>query len=645
MENIYENLLRILKQYDGLSAENGSLYKNKVQELCLKNDEKLIELLLSDPKCKEHFFSQVGDATIFNKDELIKLVYSKKFLPDSYTKFSEKIGLANEDEFIVKNQEVVLNWPYKDCILEGGMTKEEKGRDEIFWNEVIAPEHITRLKSPKAFMNGKRIDAKGSKRLNDFSRGQDGTIEDNLIIKGNNLLALYSLREEFAGKVKLVYIDPPFNTENDSFKYNDQFNHSSWLTFMKDRLREARKLLRPDGIIFVHCDDIEQAYLKVLMDEVFGRENFVSNVAVKSSTPSGTKTAHKEKTLIKIKDHLIVFRKDNIKLNPQYSRSINWDKHYNHWFDPVEAMELVPLRNILKKEKVKEENYFNTEAKDFREFYLRNSEKIVCLSGYKNTKIKEECRKKPNEIIKFGDCYYRDKRMIQPLSKSIKKVIIGGYKMGDDIAQLVCDFWQDIDFNNTQNEGGVSLPTGKKPETLLMRIIEMATSPGDTVLDFFLGSGTTAAVAHKMGRQYIGVEQMDYVDDIACERLKKVVKGEQGGVSKIVEFGGGGNFVYLELAEWNQKWVKEIKQAQTKRKTKGLWGKLKKHAFLSCKIDVRKVDKNAKEFDDLSLDDQKKFLLDCLDANHLYINYSEIEDQDYAMKPEDKELSRSFYRK
>ena len=181
-----------------------------------------------------------------------------------------------------------------------------------------------------------------------------------------------------------------------------------------------------------------------------------------------------------------------------------------------------------------------------------------------------------------------------------------------------------------------------KPESLMHTIISMATSPKDIVLDFFLGSGTTAAVAHKMDRQYIGVEQMDYVEGTTCERLKKVVKGEQGGISKLVKNRGGGYFVYMEIAEWNQKWKGEIREVKTREKSQEILGKIKKHAFFSYDVDLGKLNERNKEFDALSLQEQKKILFDCLDANHLYINFSEIEDEDYGMKNADKELSRSF---
>ena len=165
------------------------------------------------------------------------------------------------------NTDVVLDFPYKDCVLEGEMTKEDAGKEEVFYNEVIARDEIDTLLAPKALVNIEKYDADGEHTVDSFSD------EDNLIIKGNNLLALHSLKERYAGKVKCIYIDPPYNTGNDSFKYNDRFNHSTWLTFMKNRLEIARELLADDGVIAVHIDDNEGAYLNILLDNIFGRES------------------------------------------------------------------------------------------------------------------------------------------------------------------------------------------------------------------------------------------------------------------------------------------------------------------------------------------------------------------------------------
>ncbi|MCG2699299.1 site-specific DNA-methyltransferase, partial [Candidatus Parcubacteria bacterium] len=249
MKNIFEQLTDLLKKDERLVSQDGVLLKNQTQELARKNDPELIKLLLSDKAIKQHFFFEVEKTLIFDKEKFVRFISNKQFLPDSYTAFKNKIGLTAGDEYVSENKEVVLAWPYKDCVLEGGMTKEDQKRDEIFYNETLAPDDINRLLDAKVFTNFKRIDKKGEHKLDGFKRNEKGTIKDNLIIKGNNLLALASLKKEFAGKVKLIYIDPPYNTGNDGFQYNDSFSHSSWLVFMKNRLEVAKELLQNDGVI------------------------------------------------------------------------------------------------------------------------------------------------------------------------------------------------------------------------------------------------------------------------------------------------------------------------------------------------------------------------------------------------------------
>uniref|UniRef100_UPI000AB71158 site-specific DNA-methyltransferase n=1 Tax=Tepidanaerobacter sp. EBM-38 TaxID=1918496 RepID=UPI000AB71158 len=177
-----------------------------------------------------------------------------------------------EGKLISQQSDVTLVWPYKDCVLEGGQTKEDQKRDEIFYNETLAPDEVNRLLYPKVFTNAKRYSENG---VEDITEIDDA---DNLIIKGNNLLALASLLRRYEGKVKCIYIDPPFNTGKDSFKYNDRFNRATWLTFMRNRLMIAKELLSDDGVIFVHADYNEIHYLKVLMDEIFSRENFLNDI-------------------------------------------------------------------------------------------------------------------------------------------------------------------------------------------------------------------------------------------------------------------------------------------------------------------------------------------------------------------------------
>ncbi len=289
MQNLLEDLKKSLKKEERFTVE-GELLKNKIVESALKLDECLIKLLLSNKKLKEHFFTKVDEATIFDKDKFVKFISNKQFLPDSYTAFKNKIGLTEGDEYISEKKDVVLSWPYKDCVLEGGQTKEDVKRDEVFWNQTLAPDEIDRLLDPKVFTSAKRVDKDGKHDFDKFNRRKDGTISDNLIVKGNNLLALHSLIKKFAGKVKLIYIDPPYNTNNDSFGYNDRFNHSTWLTFMKNRLEVAKELLAKDGSIYVQLDYNEVHYFKVLMDEVFGNNNFQREIIWYLSGAAGYKS-------------------------------------------------------------------------------------------------------------------------------------------------------------------------------------------------------------------------------------------------------------------------------------------------------------------------------------------------------------------
>ena len=333
---LYQILESQLKKEPNYVSDNGELKKWVVLNKAQNFDEELIGLLLDNSDLKQKFFIEVKSALIFNQNLFIQFLEQKNYLNDSYTQFKNKVGLSIEGKYLKQRNEVALVWPFKDCILEGGQSREEDKREEIFFNETLAQDEITELLDPKVLTNAKLFDKDGEKDFIQFNRNEKGTITDNLIIKGNNLLALHSLKKEFAGKVKLIYIDPPFNTGNDSFGYNDSFNHSTWLTFMRNRLEVAKTLLRNDGLLFINIDDIEEAYLKILCDEIYGRENFINVISVKSSTPSGTKTAHKEKTIIKQKDLIIVFKKSGtINLTPQYTKRDKWDTHYSIFIDII----------------------------------------------------------------------------------------------------------------------------------------------------------------------------------------------------------------------------------------------------------------------------------------------------------------------
>ena len=288
---LYQTLESQLKKEPNYVSDNGELKKWVVLNKAQNFDEELIGLLLDNSDLKQKFFIEIKSTLIFNQNLFIQFLEQKNYLNDSYTQFKNKVGLSIDGKYLKQRNEVALVWPFKDCVLEGGQSREEDKREEIFFNETLAQDEITELLDPKVLTNAKLFDKDGEKDFSQFNRNENGTITDNLIIKGNNLLALHSLKKEFAGKVKLIYIDPPFNTGNDSFGYNDKFNHSSWLTFMKNRLTIAKELLSVDGNIFIQIDINEIHYLKVLCDEVFGKENFVEELIWAYGSPSGGRAA------------------------------------------------------------------------------------------------------------------------------------------------------------------------------------------------------------------------------------------------------------------------------------------------------------------------------------------------------------------
>ncbi|HQG09310.1 MAG TPA: site-specific DNA-methyltransferase, partial [Candidatus Pacearchaeota archaeon] len=511
MENLLDNLKSLLKKDERLVSE-GELLKNKIIELALKLDKELIELLLSDEKIKEVFFKQVGEATIFDKDKFIKFVSNKQFLPDSYTAFKNKIGLAADDEFISEKKEVVLSWPYKDCVLEGGMTKEEQKRDEIFWNEILAPDEISRLLDPKVFTNAKRIDKNGEHKLDNFKTDENGDIKDNLIIKGNNLLAIHSLKKRFAGKVKLIYIDPPYyfheNKSEDTFNYNTNFKLSSWCVFMKNRLEVAKDLLSKDGAIFIQIDDDGLPYLKVILDELFGIENCITTIAVKVTSESGVKVSANKPVRVK-ETILCYFKSSDWKYNRQFVIDGTYDPNYSYFVENPDQepsrWKIVNIKDkflkITKNKKISEEDLYNFQIKyknnifSVRDISKELKEKYFSTNKNRFVVLKKE--NKPTILWKNGEVIFFSNKVRTINNKEFS-------------VKYLSDIWIDISWDGIAKEGGVTLKRGKKPERLLERIIDMSTNRGDVVMDFFMGTGTTCAVAHKMGRQYIGVEQLDY---------------------------------------------------------------------------------------------------------------------------------------
>src|SRR5690625_2106584 len=266
---IMQEVEKVLKNFKDKYYINNKVNKARVIEDIDNYDVNLISAMLENKAIKLNFTTKIDEHILFKTNKFIELFQADEYWEDSYTKYSKKIGLNANGTFLDEASEVVLDFPYKDTVLKASMSKEHTDKEDLkpnepFLNEVIAREEIDVLLDRKILVNGKKYTEDGEEEVTEFSE------DDNLILKGNNLLALHTLKDKYAGKVKLIYIDPPYNTGNDSFLYNDKFNHSTWLTFMKNRLEIAHELLSNDGSIWVNIDDDESHYLKVLCDEVLG---------------------------------------------------------------------------------------------------------------------------------------------------------------------------------------------------------------------------------------------------------------------------------------------------------------------------------------------------------------------------------------
>jgi adenine-specific DNA-methyltransferase len=670
MQNLLKDLTELFTKDDRLVSE-GKLLKNKVIELALKMDADLIKHLLKSEPIKKHFFTAIDDILVFDKIKFQKFVSNKQFLPDSYTAFKNKIGLVNEDgDYLSESKEVVLAWPYKDCVLEGGQTKEDAKRNEIFWNETLAPDEIDRLLAPKVLTNFKKYDNDGESQLTgkeeiDFSK-------ENLVIKGNNLLALHSLYKRFVGKVKLIYIDPPYNTGNGSFQYNDSFNHSTWLSFMKNRLEISKKLLVKEGAIFVQIDYHEAGYIIPLMDQIFGRDNFIQLISVKTASPAGFKTVNPGP--IDVTEYILFYTKDRSafyfeKAYVPVSYDENYDKVIVNIEDEPTNWVLESLRDIIYKEndieigKSPQASAKNAQKKwgsfwqiirqqVMAEYALNHADKIVSIRDpHKPTEKLKSLLEKSKQNRNY--VYTYDKTG-DPSGSGIGYVINGGalsfysnkIKEIDGHltpTELLTDLWTDISWDGIAREGDVKLKNGKKPEKLLRRIIDICTKENDLVLDFHAGSGTTLAVALKMKRKFIGIEQLEYGENDPMQRLSNVVNGEQSGISKAVNWKGGGSFAYCELMHHNEAYIARIRKSNTTKDLLTIWNEMQEKAFISYKVKPETINENISDFEKLTIDEQKHFLVEILDKNQLYVNYSEIDDMEYGVSETDKKLNRMFY--
>jgi adenine-specific DNA-methyltransferase len=426
---------------------------------------------------------------------------------------------------------------------------------------------------------------------------------------------------------------------------------------MKNRLEIASEFLTPDGFICVHLDDTEMAYCKVLMDEIFGRSNYRNTIALTTNDPSGFKATGE--SIFSTANYILVFSKgqNKSKIRKLYIESgydsmynkvlLNKVDHYSKW-KWVNINEYVAKENGFTSTKEAKKKLGDEFEILIEEFALKNADRV-----FRTAAIKGGARQKRIDTIEKSK-QNKDKVLVHPNDDIPDFYILNGegivfYKNkifeidGMKLAgTVITDVWTDISWTGIANEGGVTLKNGKKPEKLMARIIEMLTSKNEIVMDYNTGSGTTIAVAHKLGRRYIGIEQLDYYENDSFVRLKNVINGDTTGVSKAYNWKGGGSFVYMELNEWNEQYMNEIQKADNIYKLLNIYEKMKKETFFRYEVDLSQFDE--KEFKALPLKEQKQVLYECLDKNHLYVNLSEIDDTTYKISAEDKRLSKEFYK-
>lgn len=637
--NLYHELEQLLRMNSRYCMDDGRLLKNQIVEDALSIQPLLVKELLGNEKMKKVFFTDVEGVMVFDKIKFQRFVSDTQFLGGSYTMFKNKIGLANENgRFVSESREVVLSWPYKDCMLEGGQTKEDAKRNEVFWNEILAPDEVNRLTEPKVFSNFKRYDKEGEHQVDHLSDN------DDLIIKGNNLLALHSLKKKYAGQVKLIYIDPPYyfrkKLSTDTFKYNSNFHLSTWLTFMRDRLECAKHLLAPSGTIWIHMGDEGMHYLKLVADQVFGINHFIGTLPRRTRNGKSDVPFNFSQDF----DWLLVYT--NVEESQAVMGRAVERKYYTTEDYPGKPWRLADLtKQTTAKER--ENSFFTMVDPKTGKEYPPSEKRTWCI-----TKETFDSHYKRGYIVFPDD--YDFLKITKPYSRKFKyedeangklSSIISDCQIQQFLKSLLYDCKNEIGNNEINDLFGRDEFDYAKPENLIKIIMEAVTNEGDLVMDFFSGSGTTVAVAHKLGRKYIGCEQIDHQIELTVNRLNEVICGEQGGVSKSIGWQGGGSFVYCELSKANGKFADEIENAETTGQLMDIWNRMKATDYLNYKVDVKEVDANVADFEGLNLDYQKRFLIECLDKNLLYVPLSDIDSNEYGVTDEDKRLTREFYHK
>lgn len=656
---IQQALREVTESFGERYVVNGLLKKDAIITDLDNYEVNLVKQLLENQILKDAFTENIANTTILKINDIIQVLETDEYWSNSYTRYSNKIGLTTNNRYLDEVTDVVLDFPYKDTVLKAGMSKEDVSKEdaqEPFLNAIVAREEIDVLLDSKIFKNAKKYGENGS---SDVSEIKD---TDNLIIKGNNLLALHSLKNRYKGSVKLIYIDPPYyfikEKKEDTFAYNSNFKLSTWLTFMKNRLEIAKELLDKDGAIFVQISDDGVGELHVLLKEIFGKENFINKITLKTKSPSGFASVNPG--VFETAEYILSFAKDKSKwkYNPQYVRS-DYDTNYNLYIsNKHEHFSKWEIENIgeyvarqqgyeNKRLAIKElgRSFFDNLVSDFA---LEHAESVFRYTTINNNasnllvELRDKSKKEP-EMVFFQtrdenyDVYVKNGQEIAFYSKKIREID------GERVPSIqLSNIWMDTPYEGIAKEGGVTLKGGKKPEKLLRRIIELATNKGDLVLDYHLGSGTTSAVAHKLERRYIGLEQLDYGENDSVARLSRVINGDKTGISKAVNWSGGGSFIYAELMDKNSTFIDAVLNSSNSDELKVIFDDMKTTLDFDFRVDLQEVSKTLWGQD---FETQKKILVQIIDKNQLYHNYSEIDDETIKsqLSQSDYDFNKSFY--
>lgn len=635
---IMETTKSILKDFGNTYfSDKGTLKRNKVIEDLDAYTPMLMKALLANQLIHDTYTESIviddKSVELFKLNQFIEMFTYKEYWQDSYTKFENKIGLTAGGKFIDETADVVLDFPFKDTVLKAGMTKEDqKDADEPFLHETIAKAEIDQLLEPKIFVNATKYD---QENLNGVST--DNFDNDNLIIKGNNLIALHSLKNRYAGTVKSIFIDPPYFFETtkpaDTYTYNSNFKLSGWLTFVQNRIKIAHELLAENGTLFLTMSDEGAHYIKILMDSIFNSQNFIADVTWES------RKSISSDALISINtNHVLVYAKNLSQIRKNDFRlALDIDTFKNDDEDGRGKYRLEPF-----------------DAPNFRanlqyEIITPSGRHVLPANG-RHWRTEKSTYEK---LLSENKIYFGKDGNAKPSLKAYYSEVAEAGK-GKTASTIWRDnnsiIWDDAGTNTKATQHQVELFsenvfTNPKPEQLIKRILEISTNENDLVLDFFMGSATTQAVAMKMNRRFIGIEQMDYIKTVSVERLKKVIAGEQGGISKDVNWQGGGSFVYAELMEKNQGYLKDVQQAETTKELEDVVHRMiEGGADFDFRVDVEKVLQDP-EYQAMVLADKKQLIVKVIDKNQLYYAYSDMDDRDVQelMSDSDIAFNKSFY--